>query len=165
MNTCRKESLTVVDIIVLVSLIVVTIANAITVAIAITTGYTQTNITYPLFLSIVAVLFSFSVIYIQVTRSNRQEEIRLIEKSLENFYIPLQNLFIVCEQKPMKQNPMDIYQKQKTKFLEIGCYRHLAEKDAFKLFDECQDEESLQKLIDQVRKDINMLQNKYKEKK
>ncbi|MPM45308.1 hypothetical protein SDC9_91994 [bioreactor metagenome] len=117
------------------------------------------NIKISLYLSIVAVLFSYSTIYLQGTRSHRQEEIRLIEKRLDNFYLPLHNLFIGYE-----QNPMDRYQEQKTKFLEIGCYSHLAEKEAFELFDKCQDDDSLIKLIDQVRKDINMLQNKYKEK-
>jgi len=146
MNTYTKESLIVVSIIALLSIITSIIINS----------YTETA----LYFSIIAVLFSYSAIYTQGTRAHRQEEVRHIEKSLENFYRPLQNMFIGCE-----QNPINCYQEQKTKFLEIGCYRHLAEPKARLYFDNCpQDNESLKELIKRVKEDIDMLQNKYKEK-
>lgn len=113
-----------------------------------------------LFFSIVAILLSNYAIFSQERQYHRQEEIRHIEKSLENFYRPLQNLFIGYE-----QNPMDRYQEQKTKFLEIGCYSHLAEPETRECFKEYQqDNESLGKLIGKVNEDIKILQNKYKEK-
>lgn len=146
MNTYTKESLRVVFIIALLSIITSIMINS----------YTEAA----LYFSIIAVLFSYSAIYTQGTRSHRQEEIRLIEKSLENFYRPLQNLFIGYE-----ENPIDCYQEQKTKYLEIGCYRHLAEQRALQYFNKCpQDNESLKELIKQVMDDINTLQNEYKEK-
>lgn len=113
-----------------------------------------------MFLSIVVIFLTFVAINSSLTQSHRQEEIRHIEKSLENFYRPLRNLFIGYE-----QNPIDCYQEQKTKFLEIGCYRHLAEPKARLYFDNCpQDNESLKELIKRVKEGIDMLQKKYKEK-
>ncbi|BBL63969.1 hypothetical protein [Methanosarcina mazei] len=152
MNTYTKESLIVVSIIALLSIsaVIGLIRN----------NYVEANIIIPLYISFVAVLFSYSAIYTQGTRAHRQEEIRLIEKSLENFYRPLQNLFSGYE-----QNPIDCYQEQKIKFLEIGCYRHLSETRALLYFEKCpQDNESLKELIKQVMEDIDMLQKKYKEK-
>ncbi len=152
MNIYTKDSLIVVSINCILSIFITK---------ELVKNYPETtNITTPLYLSIFAVLFSFSSIYIQGTRSHSQEEIRHIEKSLENFYIPLHNLFIGYE-----QNPMDRYQEQKTKFFEIGCYKYLAEPETCECFEKYQqDKESLNELIDKVKKDINLLQNKYKEK-
>lgn len=121
---------------------------------------TQTDINYTMFLSIIVILFTFFAIHFQVTQSHKQEEIRHIEKSLENFYLPLHNMFIGYQ-----RNPIDRYQEQKTKFLEIGCYKHLAEPETRECFEkDQQDNESLGKLICKVNGDINLLQNKYKEK-
>lgn len=153
MDTYARENL-------VIWFIIVSGASIITTLIAVRTGHIETNVTYPMFLSIVAILLSCYAINSQGVRSHREEEIRRIEKSLENFYRPLQNLFIGYE-----QNPMDCYQEQKTKFLEISCYRHLAEPRALSYFEKCiQDDDSLKELFKQVMEDINMLQNKYKEK-
>lgn len=160
MNDYTKELVKIFVVVAFVSTIV-------TALIAITSGYTQADIIFPWYFSIIAILLSNYVILSQKWQYHRQEEIRLrqeeirhIEKSLENFYRPLQNLFIGYE-----QNPIDCYQEQKTKFLEIGCYKHLAEPKALLYFEKCpQDNESLKELIKQVMEDIDMLQKKYKEK-
>lgn len=153
MDTYAREQL-------LIWFIIVSGACIITAVIAVRTGHIETNITYPMFLSIIAILLSCYTINSQGIRSHREEEIRRIEKSLENFYRPFQNLFIGYE-----QNPIDRYQEQKTKFLEIGCYRHLAESRTRLYFEKyTQDNDSLKELLKQVMEDINMLQNKYNEK-
>lgn len=152
MDTYTKESYG--------TMIVITIVSSFSVLEIIKNGYIDANVTIPIYFTIVAILLSYVAVYSQGRRAHREEEIRQIEKSLENFYRPLQNLFIECE-----QNPMDCYQKQKIKYLEIGCYRHLAEPRALLYFEKCpQDEESLKELIKQVIEDINMLQKKYEEK-
>lgn len=107
MNTYTKESLIVVSIIALLSIsaVIGLIRN----------NYVEANIIIPLYISFVVVLICYSAIYTQGTRAHRQEEIRHIEKNLENFYRPLQNLFIGYE-----QNPINCYQNKKQSFLKLA---------------------------------------------
>jgi hypothetical protein len=91
----------------------------------------------------------------------KAEEIKHIGQSLIKFYRPLQNLFNGHD-----DNPIDVYESNKEKYSEIGCYRHFAEPDALRYFETCpQTNESLKDLLRQVREDIPNLEDKYKQLK
>ncbi|HEY3361297.1 MAG TPA: hypothetical protein VGK06_05540 [Methanosarcina sp.] len=84
-----------------------------------------------------------------------------IERSLELFYRPLQNLFNGQDNDLIK-----ICEENKVKYNEIGYYLHLAEPDVRTYFEKYpQTNENLEDLLKQVRKDINALQDKYEQLK
>lgn len=120
-----------------------------------------------IFLTVILLFFSWATMYLEMTRFRIEDEIRrkvdrisLIEKSLENFYRPLQNLFIDYE-----DNPMGCYQNNKAEFFKIGCYRHLSEKRTFRCFEiftRCMSTDTnLKKLLSQASEDIKLLQKEY----
>jgi hypothetical protein len=89
------------------------------------------------------------------------ESMKHIERSLELFYWPLQNLF-----KGHDSDLIKTYEGNKEKYNEIGYYLHLAEPDARSYFDTSpQTNENLEDLLKQVRKDINTLHDKYEQLK
>jgi hypothetical protein len=121
----------------------------------------ETYIILPIWLTITILFFTPYTIYKQLKQCETGEKIRQTEKSLEDFYIPLKNLFLDSE-----KNPKECYQAQKTKFNDIGCYSHLATSETFRLFKECQkNNDTLTDLLRQVRADIDTLQKDYKELK
>ena len=97
----------------------------------------------------------------QMTQEEKAEEIRHIERSLEMFYRPLQDLFNGHD-----GNEMNIYEDKKEKYNEIGYCRDLAKSDALRYFEKCQQtNENLKDLLKQVDKDISDLQDTYKQLK
>ena len=115
-------------------------------------------------LSAFAVLFGAgSIIFTSqaLKQVQKAEEIKHIGQSLVSFYRPLQNLFNGHD-----DNPINVYESNKEKYYEIGCYRHLAEPYTRLYFETCpQTNESLKNLLKQVREDILNLENKYKQLK
>lgn len=113
-------------------------------------------------LSAIAILISgVSFCYSSETikQTERIEKIRRIEKSLECFYRPLQNSF-----KDHEDNPITVYNK--TKYDDVGCYKHLAEPNTFRCFEVCpQKNETLKELLHYLREDIHTLQSSYKQLK
>ncbi|KKH97989.1 hypothetical protein EO95_02130 [Methanosarcina sp. 1.H.T.1A.1] len=115
-------------------------------------------------ISALAVMLGASSLHLSlkvIKQVQKAEEIKHIGQSLVNFYRPLQNLFNCHD-----DNPINVYEGDKEKYNEIGCYRHLAEPDARRYFETCpQTNESLKDLLRQVREDIPNLENKYKQLK
>lgn len=147
----------------IIILIIVGVGSIITTgAIVLSLGLSELKDKLPLFFATIAIMVSVAAICSQELQSNREEKTRRIERSLENFYRPLRNLFIGYE-----ENPKDCYQNQKAKINEIGCYRHLAEKKALYHFEMCigcmGTNDALNELLKQVKDDIYILQKRYDE--
>lgn len=119
----------------------------------------QTYSFLAIWFSITGIMISQYTIYVQQLNYEKDEKIIQIEKSLESFYRPLQNLFNGHE-----DDPITAYNK--IKYDDIGCYRHLAEPNTLRCFETCpQTNETLKELVRYVREDVHTLQDNYKKLK
>lgn len=127
-----------------------------------------------------AVLVIVTAIYVRDTHKmleNSQEEkhIERLERSLENFYIPLQVLFAGIDEfcvSGEKFSPIMIWLKKNEVFNLLANYSYLAEPNTRLLYFDCIVEEefdqptlekNLERLLDQVKKDIDDYQTELNE--
>lgn len=109
----------------------------------------------PLVFAAIPIILTLGLAEVQITQTEKAEDMRRIERSLEMFYRPLQKLFDGHENNPSGYD--------KIKYDEIGQYRHLAEPNTLSCFETCpQTNETLKELLKYVREDIHTLQNNYK---